>query len=53
VASRYTAQVLIGKIETLIWFHYVRMKKSLMEGKRNNKVQGPTFVGTPKGTSHW
>jgi len=32
-----------------------KIKKSLIEpmkDKRNEEVQGPTFVRTPKGTSH-
>jgi len=44
--------VLIGKINTSIWFHCMKKKKkkSLLEDKRE---QCPSLVGTPKGTSHW
>jgi len=51
VAFRYCSRkVLIGKINTLIWF--CCMKKSLMEDKRN-EAQRPLTVRIPKGTSHW
>jgi len=33
--------VLIGKINTSIWFCYMKKKKSLMEDKRNNEAQMP------------
>jgi len=36
-----TRRVLIGKINTLIWFCCMNKKKSLMEDKRNNEVQRP------------
>jgi len=43
--------MLIGKINTLIWFHGMKKKKSLMEGTRTEgttRCRGNTLVGTPK-----
>ena len=41
--------MLIGKINTSIWFRCMKMKtKGLKEHKRNNKAQSPSLVGTPK-----
>jgi len=41
--------VLIGKINTSIWFHSMKKKKkSLMEDKRNNEAQRPLARWNPK-----
>jgi len=42
-------EMLIGKINTSIWFHCMK-KKNLMEDKRRRSA---TLVGNPKGISHW
>ena len=36
------------KINTSIWFHYMKKKKSLMEDKRNNEAQRPHTRRNPK-----
>jgi len=40
--------VLIGKINTLIWFRCMKKKKSLMEDRRNNKAQKPHTHQNPQ-----
>jgi len=46
--------VLIGKINTLIWFRSGGfLHKEELNGKETMRRRGPTLVGTPKGTSHW
>jgi len=36
------------KINALIWFHCIKVKKSLMEDKRHNQVQRPHTRQNPK-----
>jgi len=43
---------MIWKIKTLILFHCLKKKNSLMENKGMARYRGSTFFGTPKGTSH-
>ena len=41
------------KVNTSIWFCWMKKTSSLIEDKKTARHKGPVLVGTPKGTSHW